>query len=170
MNWATVNIGAANLEQVGDFFAWGETEPKESFSQDNYKLSDKYNATDGKTVLEDSDDAAKRIWGNGWRMPTAEEFAELLDESKCTWTWTTVNGRNGYLITSKVPGYEGNSIFMPFEPYKTFDNSTVLMSGYWSNSLSGENTGNCLLFHDASKINGSTERVCGLLIRPVRDK
>ncbi len=172
VNWATVNIGATKPEEVGNFFAWGETEPKETFSQDNYKLSDKYNATDGKTVLDDSDDAAKRIWGNGWRMPTADEFAELLDESKCTWIWTTVNGKDGYLITSKVEGYEGNSIFLPFELYKKDSGGTVQHSGYWSKSLSGENTGNCLLLPEDSdnKTVGSTERACGLLIRPVRDK
>ncbi len=121
----------------------------------------------GKSV-----DAAKRIWGNGWRMPTAEEFAELLDESKCTWTWRTVNGRIGYLITSKVPGYEGNSIFLPFELYKTSGNGTVQHSGYWSKSRLTEATtsAKCISFHSSYKGGNERARFVGMLIWPVREK
>jgi uncharacterized protein (TIGR02145 family) len=37
----------------------------------------KYNATDGKTVLEASDDAVIANWGGSWRMPTTAEYAAL---------------------------------------------------------------------------------------------
>lgn len=67
----------------------------------------KYNATDGKKILEPEDDAATVKLGAPWRMPTEDEIKELVD--KCTWTWTTQDGKNGY----KVIGPNGNSIFLP---------------------------------------------------------
>jgi hypothetical protein len=54
-------------------------------------------------------------------MPTEEQMLELVDTNKCDHVWTTVNGVNGYKITSKVPGYVGNSIFFPAAGYKTSD-------------------------------------------------
>ena len=35
--WATCNVGATKPEERGDYFAWGETTPKETYSWDNYK-------------------------------------------------------------------------------------------------------------------------------------
>ena len=99
--WATCNVGAESPEDYGDYFAWGETEPKECYSQDNYKWYvgtsyTKYNNTDKKTTLELSDDAANVNWGGDWRMPTRAEHEELTNH--CSWTWTTINNINGYMI------------------------------------------------------------------------
>ena len=112
--WATTNVGAESAEEYGDYFAWGETEPKEVYSWTNYKWCDgtenimtKYNATDGLKTLQPEDDAAHVNWGGEWRMPTKEERDELLD--KCIWTWESVNGVEGFRVT----GPNGNSIFLP---------------------------------------------------------
>ncbi len=56
--------------------------------------------------------AAAEEWGGSWRLPTREEFDTLTDESKFIWTLDFAN--NGYIITSKIAGYMGNSIFLPF--------------------------------------------------------
>ena len=69
--------------------------------------------TDNKTVLDPDDDAAHVRWGGGWRMPTVEELDELNNPDYCTWTWTTLNGVNGYSVTSKMSGYTDRSIFLP---------------------------------------------------------
>lgn len=53
-------------------------------------------------------DTATRMWGDGWRMPTAEEFYEL--KQVCAWTLTMLNGEKGYLVT----GPNGKSIFLPY--------------------------------------------------------
>ena len=133
VKWATCNIGAYSPEENGYFFAWGETSPKSDYSwstykwcNGNYKALTKYNTdsffgwVDNKTCLELSDDAAHAYWGGQWRMPTLSEWRELLDN--CTSTWTTQNGVEGRLFTSKK---NGNSIFLPYSH-----------SGhYWSSSL-----------------------------------
>ncbi len=129
--WADCNVGADSPEEAGARFAWGETAPKTYYSDYNYKykknydnmywwyfkysVGDQYNEApfiDGKKRLEIADDAARANWGGKWRTPTKEEYVELFE--KCEWTETTMNGVGGFLITSKVPGYTSNSIFMPY--------------------------------------------------------
>ena len=121
--WATCNVGANAPEEYGDYFAWGETVPKETYAWSTYKYCNgEYNTitkysnnaeygnngfTDTLTILEACDDAATANWGVGWRMPTWEEMNELYDI--CTHEWTTQNGVNGGLFT----GPNGNSIFLP---------------------------------------------------------
>ncbi len=119
VNWAGFNVGASAPEQPGDYFAWGETLPKESYELDNYKyclgdrnsftkyVHDSHGQHDGLTRLDPSDDAAAANWGNGWRMPTRDEFDELY--SRCSKKFITYKGMDGYLFT----GPNGNSIFIP---------------------------------------------------------
>lgn len=127
LKWATCNVGANSPEDYGDYFAWGEVEPKETYNWSTYKYCNgssstltkycydssygKDGFTDTKTVLDPEDDAATVNWGGNWRMPTTEEQQELINN--CTWNWTTQNGVNGY----KVTGPNGNSIFLPAAGY-----------------------------------------------------
>ena len=123
IKWASCNVGAEKPEDYGNYYAWGEVSPKENYSWETYRYANeevkftKYctNAdygdngfTDNKTTLDPEDDAAHVNWGGSWRMPTAAEMDELLEN--CTWTWTTQNGVNGYQVASKT---NGNSIFLP---------------------------------------------------------
>ena len=110
LKWATMNVGATTPEGYGNAYAWGETEPKIRYDFTTYKYGDgttfsKYNSTDYKEVLDPEDDAARVNWGGSWRMPTAAEFEELLNN--CTWTYNESNG--GYT----VQGINGNTIFLP---------------------------------------------------------
>ncbi len=107
--WATCNVGARSPEDYGDYFAWGETAPKDVYSYNSYKWpnNSKYNQTDKKTELEPEDDAANVNWGRSWCMPSSEQIQELIE--KCTWTWKTINGVNGYLVT----GPNNNTMFLP---------------------------------------------------------
>ncbi|MBO4549441.1 MAG: hypothetical protein J5733_01810 [Bacteroidaceae bacterium] len=111
--WATCNIGADSPEEYGDYFAWGETEPKSEYSWNTYfytedggKTIKKYNL-DGDPFLLPEDDAATANWGSDWQMPTSKQFYELRYNT--TTTWTTQNGVNGVRFT----GTNGNSIFLP---------------------------------------------------------
>ena len=145
VKWATCNVGASKPEEYGDYFAWGETQPKSTYNWSTYKYcngsyntltkynnSSSYGTVDNKTQLELSDDAARANWGGSWRMPTRAEQGELREN--CTWTWTTQNGVNGYKVTSKK---NGNSIFLPAAGYR--DVSSLSNAGslgnYWSSSL-----------------------------------
>jgi hypothetical protein len=121
--WATCNVGADTPEGYGNYFAWGETQPKNYYEWSTYNYSYGshttitkycYNSnygyngfTDNLTTLESSDDAATANWGTGWRMPTEADWRELMNNTTCT--WTTQNGVNGRLFTAA----NGNSIFIP---------------------------------------------------------
>ena len=136
VKWATFNVGATSPEDYGDYFAWGDTEPKENYNWATYKWCEgtdktmtKYCSdsnygnngfTDNKMELDLSDDAAHANWGGNWRMPTDAELTELREQ--CTWTWTTQDGVNGYKVTSKTSGYTDKSIFLPAAGYR-FENS-----------------------------------------------
>ena len=131
VKWATCNVGALRPEHYGDYYASGEIEPKPSYTLENYRfylsgsgyyfdntvklskyITDANHGTwDGKTVLDPEDDVAKMKMGGSWRMPTESEFEELIEN--CTWTWSNQNGVNGFVVSSKKPGYEGRSIFLP---------------------------------------------------------
>ena len=143
MLWATYNVGADSLDEVGDYFAWGETEPKTDYSWNTYKWGTKdsltkYNNIDSLTVLKAEDDAATANWGRAWRTPTMDELYELKDG--CTWTWT----KDGLVGTSKT---NGNTIFLPLSfGYNGTDliKDNVIDGFVWSSNLSSvvANNGN----------------------------
>ena len=146
--WATCNVGASNPEEVGDYFAWGETTPKETYTWSNYKWCNgsettltkycndsSYGVVDNKMELDPEDDAAYENWGSMWRMPTSEQQDEL--RQNCTWEWATVNGMGGYNII----GPNGASIFLPVAGYCLSMISHVGEIGiYWSRTVKSDNT------------------------------
>lgn len=135
VKWATCNVGATKPYEYGDYYAWGETEEKTSYTWENYKYcritreggdydfqltkyntSSMYEAVDNKIVLDASDDVAHVKWGGNWRMPTRAEQEELREN--CTWTWygfdnLEFNGTPGYKVTSNIDGYTDRFIFLP---------------------------------------------------------
>ena len=122
--WAKCNLGASSPEAYGDYYAWGEVEPKQEYTKSNYKWYKegapsqgftKYNNEDGKLTLEDEDDAVIQKLGNGWRTPTLADFRELTNQKYTTIEKTTLNGVAGYQITSKK---NKKSIFIPFAGFK----------------------------------------------------
>ncbi len=151
IKWASCNVGAKTPEGYGKYFAWGEVSRKKDYSWSTYKYANGSNTTltrycndttygnngftDGESTLEKGDDAALLNWGLAWRMPTEAEWSELI--SNCTWTWTTQNNVNGYLVTSKT---NSNSIFLPAAGQ--YRDRKLLNEGsygyYWSSSLSSE--------------------------------
>lgn len=181
VKWASFNLGATRPEEYGDYFAWGDTEPKESYSWETYKwcmgsnatitkycsnLSFGYNGfTDNKTVLDPEDDAAHVNLGGKWRMPTDAEWKELMEN--CTLTWTAQNGVTGRLVTAS----NGNSIFLPAAGGRTGTNLIFAdFSGdYWSSSLSTDYPYYAWYFYFSSSAvqGGSFDRYHGQSIRPV---
>ncbi len=182
VKWATCNLGASSPEGYGDYFAWGETETKTDFGWNTYMWCNgssnsltKYNTSamsgsvDGKTVLESGDDAASQAFGGKWRMATIKEWEELCNDKYCTWTWTTVNGVQGYRITSKITGFTDNSIFLPAAGYKDGTNavSVGVRGYYWSSSLDSSSSAQYVEFYSSSKITLSAIRCFGYPVRPV---
>ena len=182
VKWATCNVGASKPEEYGDYFAWGETEPKSFYDWSTYKYCNgsastltKYNTVssrgtvDNKTQLELSDDAARANWGGSWRMPTDAELTELREQ--CTWTWTWQNGAWGYIVTSKKSGYNNKSIFLPAAGCR-FDSSLSSAGSYgnyWSSSLSAfiPSYAYGLDFNSGLVGRNNNYRYYGLSVRPV---
>lgn len=103
--WATCNLGASSPEEVGGYYAWGETSRRTFFSKDNYQYNRKpINLND---ISGTEYDAATSAWGGTWRMPTREELLELVQ--KCTRKEITLNGKP----CLKLVGPNGNSIYIP---------------------------------------------------------
>ena len=179
--WATMNVGATSETDYGLYFAWGETEgyadaSTKAFSWSDYKWTEdggstmsKYNATDGKTVLEASDDAVAANWGGSWKMPTEEQFQELLNTANCTNAWTTVNDVNGSLFTSVR---NGNTLFIPAAGSAVNGSMNYVGSrGFvWSSSLNnGSNVkfGLCLFFNSNNVHVNYNNRYNGYSVRGV---
>ena len=182
--WATCNIGADSPEDCGDYFAWGETEPKEVYSWTNYKWcngtydtmtkycsNSDYGANgfvDNKKELDPEDDAAYVNWGSSWRMPTMAQLQELVEN--CTWQWTTRNGVEGQL----AKGPNGKTLFLPAARYR-YDSSLSdeeISGDYWSRE-GGYGTSYLaydLYFMSAGDVywDDFISRRDGLTVRPVR--
>ena len=177
--WAGWNVGASAPEDYGGYYAWGETEEKDSYDWSTYKWCrgsydtiTKY-CTDGdsgkvdnKTVLASTDDVAHVKWGGTWRMPTRAEQDELLE--KCNWTWTTYKGVEGYIVT----GPNGNSIFLPATGYR--DGMRAVHRGrygsYWYSSLDDLNCFAFSLYFDSGKYARTYGyRYNGRSVRPVSE-
>ena len=182
--WATCNVGASSPEEYGDYFAWGETAPKSDYSLSTYKYckgtentmtkyctNSKYGTVDNKTELEPSDDAATVNWGSDWQIPSREQCAELINGNYTTTTWTTLNGKYGWKITSKS---NGNSIFLPASGYRgdTSLDDAGSYGYYWSRSLNTSNSDFAYgLYFSFSYTNTyNYYRYYGLSVRPVRVK
>lgn len=167
VKWATCNVGASSPSDYGDYFAQGEINSKTIYNDATY--TPPYDSNVGFIDRFDaSHDAATVNWGASWRMPTDAENKELC--TKCKWTWTAINGHNGYRIT----GPSGKSIFMPASGIRgedlRIDDGKV---GYYWSSLWGWSSkknnysGRTLQFDNDSYSTDNARSWAGLNIRPV---
>ena len=118
VKWASYNIGASNPWEYGNFYAYGEIEPKTEYNLKNYQWYYDNDGEDhdqweeylklGATFTGTNYDVAHVKWGNQWRVPTRDEWTELINN--CEFEWTGMNGVTGAKITSRI---NGNSIFLP---------------------------------------------------------
>ena len=186
VKWATCNVGANKPEEYGDYYAWGETEPKDFYFWSTYKYCDgayksltkytdsacgKDGFSDNKSVLDPEDDVAHVKWGGNWRIPTKDELEEL--RTKCTWTSTTLNGVKGYSVTSNVDGYTDRSIFLPATGMRirqwTLNTDTI--GRFWGNSIEIDDDSDEAVYLDFNFSRGpgrfSIVRCFGQCVRPV---
>ena len=176
LKWASFNLGATKPEEGGDYYAWGEIEPKNEYEWYNYKwcngsytkltkynTNEDYGYVDNKTQLDPEDDIARVLLGDKWRMPTAAEIDELIE--KCTWTWDSKNGVNGYWVANKADA--NAQIFIPAAGYP--DGTGIGLGYYWSSVINPDypNYAN-LLFISENDINAHGAYRCfGFFVRPV---
>ncbi len=166
MLWSKFNLGAPSQEEYGAYFSWGETQPKDIYTEDTYSYYDQYIGDD---ISGTKYDAATAILGGGWRMPTKTELQELRD--KCSWKWTKENGVKGYVVT----GNNGNTIFIPVAGWAY--STIIVIAGdsfgtrSWTYTLYEYNE-ECAYSqeYDNKGIILKTNRFYGVPIRPVTSK
>ena len=166
--WASCNLGASKPTEYGGYYQWAGTEdvsdtdiwidwsncPYHTGSSGlsgwtKYITDSSYGTVDNKTVLEAMDDAASVALGGKWRIPTYAEWSELCNTDNCSWTWTTIDGVNGYKVQSNMPGYTDNWIFLPAAGFRCNDSlcNAVFHGLYWSSSLSkGDSSFACSIY------------------------
>ena len=164
VKWASCNVGAERPEEYGDYFAWGEVSPKDSYYEDNCST---YGVAMSDISGNPQYDAATANWGGAWRMPTKSEQQELLNN--CTWEWTSLNGVNGQRVT----GSNGNSIFLPAAGYRDGTSSYDVGScgDYWSSTPYEGNDGSAYgLYFDSDYYDWYwVSRDGGQSVRPVSE-
>lgn len=190
VKWGDCNIGAIAPYEDGAYYAWGETNTKSCYDLSTYSmcngsiytmtkycLSSTFGVVDGKSTLEKEDDVAAQTLSGKWRMPTKNEWEELLAPINCYCTWTeykvqTSSGWGyvqGFVITSKKTN---NSIFLPFAGYYQED-CLLAHAGkgcYWNSSVSESSfiAGLTQINETESKV-GYWIRYEGCSVRPVYD-
>ena len=171
VKWATCNVGASSPSGYGNYYAWGETTTKSTYTKENSRT---YGKNIGNIAGNASYDAARANWGGTWRLPTKAEMQELVD--KCTWTWITQGGHNGCRVT----GPNGNSIFLPAAGHHNTTGDRVIeylanesssdTGNYWSSEPDGTPKSYFLFFNSKSlQYVLSFRRLIGHSVRPVSE-
>lgn len=166
VKWASCNLGATKPEECGNYYAWGETAPKEKYTKDTYSYYSKDSQTwinIGDDIAGTSYDAATVNLGGGWKMPTKAQMYELI--KKCDWQWGELNGQKGYFVSGN-----GNSIFLPAAGYIPFSSKLAIgeQLRYWTSNHSNiEDCAYDLWFHDGEIMLAVCEKDWGISIRPV---
>ena len=134
VKWAARNLGATSVEDYGHYYAWGEVDTKDSYTQSNYKFGTQ-NLGNNYDISGTQNDAAVVNWGGIWRMPTYAEMKELSDS--CSWSWGSINGVKGYIVAKKKGG-TGNKIFLPAAGLMVnFSANSLNEAGSYATSLQG---------------------------------
>jgi len=173
--WATMNVEASNIVGSGGYYAWAETDVKETYNWTTYLYGDNSSCTNlGNITGSSTYDVARVKWGGSWQIPTLDDYQEL--KNNCTWTWTTLCGVGGDLVT----GPNGNSIFIPaaggyFDSPGDIIEEEGNIGYYWTTSQMDPNAASILAYNfyfnknynSGSPSYGSNKRCCGFSIRPV---
>ena len=154
--WANANIGANGIYEKGDYYAWGESSTKSSYTLDNYfdyyievkeggyvhRGFKQFNKA-GQSLIGTEYDTAHNIMGGNWRMPTSDEYNELI--SKCKLTSTYLKNENGNplkdeegnIVLSYVEavGPNGKKIIFPHGGHKEVDDYDKSEGFYWTANM-----------------------------------
>lgn len=198
VKWATCNLGATGPADYGSYYQWAgidavddlsfyldwgncayQTGSVSSSGWTKYIPAEKTSywagegAPDNKLTLDPEDDVAHVAFGGSWRMPTDDEWTELMND--CDWEW--VNDYNGLgvagcIVTSEKPGYTDKSIFLPAAGFRSYD--LLFVAGttgyYWSSSLNEGTPSSAYNLNFSNSVGlGNYGRCFGLSIRPVKE-
>lgn len=187
IKWASFNVGASKPWEYGNYYSWGELEPKEQYCADNYS----YVLDPENPVLSPDDDVAHVKLGGGWRLPTEKEFKALLDLKNDTehyeWSsWSVAKDEKGGWAYDSfqnvihgikiIERLTGNSVFLPAGG-QCRDGLTGDFAGergyYWTSTVRTDiesNPAKFVLFDPEGAGLGDSGRYFGRLIRPVTEE
>lgn len=153
--WANANIGAYDIFDKGEYYAWGESSPKSSYTLDNY--FDYYIEVKeggyvhrgyrtftkaGQSLVGTEYDTAHNLLGDGWRMPTSDEYNELINKCSVRHQWkkdkngNALKDENGNLTDYvEVVGSNGKKIIFPYTGYKSADDYDRGDGYYWTANM-----------------------------------
>jgi hypothetical protein len=151
-----MNIGASSPTDYGNYYQYG----KGSAQYADTSTQSKYTGTEDP--LATSADTAAQVWGGSWHMPTSAQCQELIDN--CTWTWVTIDGINGYIVSRN-----GKIIFLPAAGYWSEGSPKDVGSEghYWTSTPHDTNSSRFLYFRNDYNGTTTTNRKWGNTIRPV---
>ena len=163
--FAEYNLGATSATEFGGYYTWGGMYK----NGDGIAWDGTYN--EGTSDLSGETDTATNLWGSNWRMPTSEDFNNLL--ANCNAEWTTIDGVNGCKFTGKGD-YKYNSIFLPAagscNEYPG-SNAVVANQGdrgyYFTSTPKASNIGHALMVTSSSQYLSACNRNTGNSIRAV---
>ena len=176
VQWANMNLGASDMAEAGQYYAWGEIAPKADYSWTTYSFCggtaatiNRYGDMDDTYTLKPEDDAASVAKGDGWRIPTKHEFKELIDNCDLVWC----DSPAGYRLVSKI---NGNELFLPASGHMEGAQpaQSASIARYWTSSTgSYEEEAVYYGMYDSRGLTisrNSGERALGYAIRPVQGR
>ena len=168
VTWATRNVGApgtfaAAPESSGMFYQWNR--PTAWSTTGSVSGWDSSNSTG--TTWETANDPSPA----GWRVPTMEELAKLIDATKVDFAFTTENGINGGRFTDKTTG---NSIFLPAVGGRNNSSGDIVSAGVYGmySSSTFYDINFCYGFSFSNSIipySNIGAKASGRSVRPVKD-
>ena len=174
VKWSCCNVGATSPEQYGNYYAWGETQPKDAYDWQTYQYGKSRGSVTniGKDISGTQYDAATASWGSSWKMPVDTLISELIDSVTTGWInkeWKTVNGVRGLKFTSK----NGAKIFLPAAAHRYGNEQGFVGTNgnYWSSTVDPiyAQDAACMHFSAATNkcVEGTGSRTYGYVIRPI---
>ena len=160
--------------EIGCYFSWGNIDGHNTYNEDHYSFDPtNYNASPGGQLTasipsnDAEHDAAVARLGNGWRMPTSDNFIELFNSNYTTWQWSQINGITGLLIVSKS---NYNQVFLRASGSRYYQNNDSVdnVIYYWSSTLGRS----CFAVKSQNRLEPSFtigQRIAGFTIRPVHN-
>lgn len=159
--WANINVGSQQPMDDGGYYSWAELKTKKDYGVNAYS----YDGTDlGPDICGTTYDAAQMLWKSVWRLPSTDEFKELLQY--CDYAETTYYGRKGILFTSRQ---NRKSIFIAYSGDNTggYNSSLYSWSGNPDGSFYAYYLSNSFKDNKVNVFIGSNYRFYGRTIRPV---
>lgn len=165
--WATCNVGATKPHEPGWLLAWGETKPRKNYYEYTWKY---YKHTNNKSLGNIAGnpeyDAATANMGEGWAMPSTEQWEEL--RKHCRWTYVVQDGKEGSLYVSRI---NANAIFLPATGYTRDDTGKLVYTryngAYWSCGSIGDDGAHAYIFNYEIEYPSTGVRCSGHGIRAV---